>query len=117
MADKTVEQLTELATLDAGDLLLAYDTSEISDEKLKKITKTNAFISLASSTHNHDNSYYTEGEVNTISGALDTKIGTAGTIAKNGSFAKNMADAPGNTSYTGIGFKPRFLFIKYLVII
>ena len=108
MADKTIDQLTELTALDAGDLLVAYDVSELGDEKIRKITKTNAFAGI-------DVGDVTTAQLITTSGVLQSQIGTAGTIAKNGSFAKNMADAPGNTSYTGIGFKPRFLFIKYLV--
>jgi hypothetical protein len=46
MADKTTDQLVELTTLEANDLLLAYDVSEVGDEKIKKITKTNAFAGV-----------------------------------------------------------------------
>jgi len=46
MADKTIDQLTELTTLEANDLLIAYDVSELGTEKIRRITKTNAFIGV-----------------------------------------------------------------------
>jgi len=46
MADKTIDQLTELTTLEANDLLIAYDVSELGTEKIRKITKTNAFVGV-----------------------------------------------------------------------
>ena len=69
MADKTIDQLTELTTLDANDLLIAYDVSELGTEKIRKITKTNAFAGI-------DVGDVTTAQLVTTSGVLNDKINT-----------------------------------------
>jgi hypothetical protein len=89
MADKTVDQLTELTTLEANDLLIAYDVSELGPEKIRKITKTNAFVGVGGGV--------TTEQLSTTSGVLNTKIDTtSGTLqsainGKESSFSKNTA--------------------------
>jgi hypothetical protein len=71
MANKTIIDLTELTSLESDDLLIAYDISAAGSEKSRKITKTNAFTGLAASGHNHNDLYYTDAEIDSISGALN----------------------------------------------
>ena len=77
MADKTIDQLTELTTLEANDLLIAYDVSELGTEKIRKITKTNAFAG--------------------VGGGVTTKIGTLTRI---------MSAVNEDVAQTGLGFTP-----------
>jgi hypothetical protein len=102
MASKTIDQLTELTSLESNDLLIAYDISELGDEKIRKITKTNAFAGIdvgdvttaqltatsgvlqtnidgkAATSHDHDGRYYTETEL--TNGQLDTRYYTESEI-------------------------------------
>lgn len=44
MANKQINELTELTSLASGDLLVAYDVDEAGSEKTKKITHANAQV-------------------------------------------------------------------------
>jgi len=50
MANKKIDQLSEVTTLAADDLLITYDISEPGTEKTKKITADNALGTRANLT-------------------------------------------------------------------
>ena len=54
MANKTIQDLTEISALASDDLFIAYDVSDPGTEKSKKITKTNAFTGLSTTGHTHE---------------------------------------------------------------
>jgi hypothetical protein len=84
MANKTVAQLATLSGVDSIDLLPVYDFSEPGIEKLKHINvsdfQTSIGTAFAAATHIHVESditnldKYTQGEVITISGVLQSAI-------------------------------------------
>jgi len=69
MANKRIDQLTELTSIDSSDLLVAYDVSEPGDEKSKKVTKTNFFSGYSTTSHDHNSTYLTISGGN-ITGSL-----------------------------------------------